>query len=91
VIPDWLVYLMRKDRSERITELMDKFVDRVCIYKDGWEIRFARKFGAVYGRGRHLTRVLEDTGGPGGRLPSAFNRDRLAPPRHSAWTRISRQ
>jgi hypothetical protein len=48
VIPDWLVYLMRKDRSERITELMDKFVDRVCIYKDGWEIRFARKFGAVY-------------------------------------------
>ena len=30
------------------------------------------------GRGRHLTRVLEDTGGPGGRLPSAFNRDRLA-------------
>jgi hypothetical protein len=44
----WALYLMRKDRSKKILALMNSFVDSVCLSKDGWEVRFARKFGVVY-------------------------------------------
>jgi hypothetical protein len=44
----WLRYLMRKDRSKKIFALMNEFVDRVCPIKQGWENRFAQKFGVIY-------------------------------------------
>lgn len=48
VIPEWTVYLMRKDRSRRIVELANWFIDHVGARRDGWEVRFARKFGVVF-------------------------------------------
>jgi Domain of unknown function (DUF927) len=48
VFQAWLLYLMRKDRTRKIFALVQRFVDRVCISKQGWEVRFARKFGIVY-------------------------------------------
>jgi Domain of unknown function (DUF927) len=44
----WLPYLMRKDQTEKIMVLVERFVDRVCIDNQGWEVRFAQKFGIVY-------------------------------------------
>jgi hypothetical protein len=39
---------MRADRTEEIFALIDGFVERVCTDKQGWEVRFAQKFGIVY-------------------------------------------
>ena len=44
----WLLYLMREDRTEKIMALVERFVDRVCLDNQGWEVRFAQKFGIVY-------------------------------------------
>jgi Domain of unknown function (DUF927) len=44
----WLPHLMREDRTEKIMALVERFVDRVCIDNQGWEVRFAQKFGIVY-------------------------------------------
>jgi Domain of unknown function (DUF927) len=48
VIPAWVLYLMAEDRSRRIIELMNKFVERVEARGHGWEVRFAQKFGVIY-------------------------------------------
>jgi hypothetical protein len=44
----WISFLLRKDRTEEISNLVERFVDRVCTDNQGWEVRFARKFGIVY-------------------------------------------
>jgi hypothetical protein len=48
VFPEWVLYLIKKDRSARILEYVDEFVDHVIDTRDGWEVRFARKFGVIY-------------------------------------------
>ena len=48
IIPQWVLYLMRKDRSKRIVELTDEFIEHVVAGGNGWEKRFALKFGLVY-------------------------------------------
>jgi hypothetical protein len=47
-IPLWALYLMAADRSKRVKQLVDLFVARVDAGGDGWETRFAAKFGVVY-------------------------------------------
>jgi hypothetical protein len=44
----WGCFLLREDRTEEIFRLVDRFVDRACVNKQGWEVRFAQKFGVVY-------------------------------------------
>jgi hypothetical protein len=44
----WTSFLLREDRTEEISDLVERFVDRACTDKQGWEVRFARKFGIVY-------------------------------------------
>jgi hypothetical protein len=46
--PLWMLFLMAKDWSKRIIALADKFIDHVDARTDGWEVRFARKFGVIY-------------------------------------------
>ena len=48
VMPQLVLYLMRKDRSKRIVELTDEFIEHVVAGGNGWEKRFALKFGLVY-------------------------------------------
>jgi Domain of unknown function (DUF927) len=47
-IPLWVQYLMATDLSKRIQHLVDHFVDHVKARGNGWEVRFAIKFGLVY-------------------------------------------
>jgi Domain of unknown function (DUF927) len=47
-IPLWVQYLMATDLSKRILQLVDHFVDHVKARGNGWEVRFATKFGLVY-------------------------------------------
>ena len=47
-IPQWVQYLMAADRSKRILQLVEEFIDRVKARGNGWEVRFAIKFGLVY-------------------------------------------
>ncbi|MFZ0846050.1 MAG: DUF927 domain-containing protein [Pseudolabrys sp.] len=46
--PLWVHFLMTKDRSMRIIELANKFIDHAGARTDGWEVRFAQKFGVIY-------------------------------------------
>ena len=39
---------MAKDRSRRILELVDLFIDHVGARGQGWDFRFATKFGVIY-------------------------------------------
>jgi hypothetical protein len=48
VFPQWLLYLMAKDRSKQIMKLVTEFVEHVGATGQGWEGRFARKFGYIY-------------------------------------------
>jgi len=48
VMPQWVLHLMSEDRSERVLALVERFVHRVDAGDDGWEVRFAQKFGYVY-------------------------------------------
>lgn len=48
VIPAWILHLMAEDRSQQILTLVDQFIDHVKGKSDGWETRFARKFGYIY-------------------------------------------
>ena len=48
IIPQWVLYLMRKDRSKRVVELTDEFIEHVAAGRNGREKRFALKFGLVY-------------------------------------------
>jgi hypothetical protein len=45
---EWAMYLMAKDRSQQILQLVNKFIDHVRARGNGWEVRFATKFGLVY-------------------------------------------
>jgi Domain of unknown function (DUF927) len=47
-IPQWVQYLMAADRSKRILQRVDEFLDHVKARGNGWEVRFAIKFGLVY-------------------------------------------
>ena len=46
--PLWIQFLLSKSRSTRVLELTERFVERVGANTNGWETRFARKFGVVY-------------------------------------------
>jgi hypothetical protein len=48
VIADWALYLMAKDRSKQILKLVNEFTEHVGGKHDGWETRFAQKFGYIY-------------------------------------------
>ena len=52
IFPLWVKYLLAADRSERLVKLVERFVRRVARHADGWETRFARKFGVLYAVGR---------------------------------------
>jgi len=54
-IPLWVQYLMATDRSKRIPQLVDKFINHVEARGNGWEVRFATKFGLVYAAMRMTT------------------------------------
>jgi Domain of unknown function (DUF927) len=43
-----ILFLLAEDRSQRIIELTDKFIDHVGARTNGWEVRFAQKFGVIY-------------------------------------------
>ncbi len=47
-IPAWISVLLTRDWSKRIVALADEFVSLVVPDGNGWERRFARKFGVVY-------------------------------------------
>jgi Domain of unknown function (DUF927) len=47
-IPLWVEYLMATDLSKRILQLVDHFLEHVKARGNGWEVRFATKFGLVY-------------------------------------------
>jgi hypothetical protein len=47
-IPQWVIYLMQKNRSREIVGFIDKFITHVNAGGQGWEVRFARKFALVY-------------------------------------------
>jgi hypothetical protein len=51
IFPLWIEYLLKENRSRRILELMNFFVDRVVPHGDGWDARLARKFGLLYATG----------------------------------------
>jgi Domain of unknown function (DUF927) len=48
VIPEWVIHLMASNRAKRIMDLVDKFIRHVGAKGQGWELRFALKFGVVY-------------------------------------------
>ncbi len=48
VFPEWIAYLIRKDRSVKIERLVKRFTESVVDRTDGWEVRSAEKFGYVY-------------------------------------------
>jgi Domain of unknown function (DUF927) len=47
-IPEWILHLMAKNRAKRIMDLANKFIRGVGARGQGWEFRFALKFGVVY-------------------------------------------
>lgn len=48
LFPEWLLFLLKKDRSSKVLALVQTFIKRVGAQSHGWENRFARKFGIVY-------------------------------------------
>jgi hypothetical protein len=48
IIPEWIQYLLAKDKTKRILRLVEEFIEHVAAGKQGWEARFARKFGYIY-------------------------------------------
>lgn len=48
IIPDWIIYLMASNRARRLMDLADEFIRHVGASGQGWEFRFALKFGVVY-------------------------------------------
>jgi Domain of unknown function (DUF927) len=47
-LPELVIYLMAADRSEQIVQLVNAFINHVEARGDGWEVRFATKFGLIY-------------------------------------------
>lgn len=52
IFPLWVEYLLRADHSKQLIELVEKFVMRMAGQGDGWDARYARKFGILYAAGR---------------------------------------
>ena len=48
LMPRWITPLMRKDRTEEIERLVLQFIKKEEIRAEGWERRFAQKFGLLY-------------------------------------------
>lgn len=48
VFPKWVAYLLANDVSSQIATAVNKFVKKVGAHHEGWERRFAQKFGLVY-------------------------------------------
>ena len=48
IIPEWILYLMASNRAKRIMDLANNFIKKVGARGQGWEFRFALKFGVVY-------------------------------------------
>ena len=48
IILEWIPYLMAKNRSRKIAKLVNEFTTHVDAHGQGWELRFARKFGVIY-------------------------------------------
>jgi hypothetical protein len=48
LIPNWIIHLIKKNRSQEIIETINEFIVAVGATNNGWEKRFARKFGLVY-------------------------------------------
>jgi hypothetical protein len=52
ILPEFIAFLLAADRTGRILELTERFVRRFAARGDGWDQRFARKFGVDYAAGR---------------------------------------
>jgi Domain of unknown function (DUF927) len=48
LMASWMTYLMSWDARREVGRLVKLFVDCCARPEDGWEMRFARKFGLVY-------------------------------------------
>jgi len=48
VFPSWILWLLKKDRSPQIVQAVDRFITHVGADRDGWDKRFARKFGLAF-------------------------------------------
>jgi hypothetical protein len=48
IFPKWIAYLLSNDVSSEIAAAVNKFVKKVGADHEGWERRFAQKFGLVY-------------------------------------------
>ena len=48
LIPEWIWYLLATDRSGQIVKSVHEFVKHVRAEGNGWEKRFAQKFGVIY-------------------------------------------
>jgi hypothetical protein len=55
IYPVWINFLLEEDRSRRLVKLTNEFVERVAGFGDGWDERFARKFGVIEAAGRLAT------------------------------------
>jgi Domain of unknown function (DUF927) len=52
ILPEFIEFLLAADRTGLILELTERFVRRFAAQGDGWDQRFARKFGVTYAAGR---------------------------------------
>lgn len=52
LLPAWIKFLMRKDRSARVRKLINKFVAKVAAGGNSYDRRYAKKFGLVYAAGK---------------------------------------
>jgi hypothetical protein len=52
VFPLWVKFLLATDRSKQLVELVESFVRRMAGHGNGWDARYARKFGVLYAVGR---------------------------------------
>jgi hypothetical protein len=52
IFPLWIQHLLAADQSKQLIELVEKFVKRMAGHGDGWDARYARKFGVLYAVGR---------------------------------------
>jgi hypothetical protein len=48
IISEWVIYLMASNRAKRIMDLANRFIKKVGARGQGWELRFALKFGVIY-------------------------------------------
>jgi hypothetical protein len=48
VFPKWVAHLLSNDMSSEIAAAANKFVEKVGAGHEGWERRFAQKFGLIY-------------------------------------------